>query len=86
MMPDDWLRNPLVAILQKPSVGHHSSSGIIFVISEAIPEIMPDNSQAPFWDRQAPVLGPSGTSFGIVRHQFLDLKLIFRVQKGAETV
>ena len=39
-----------------------------------------------FWDRQAPVLGSSGTSFGIVRHQFWDLTLIFRVQKGAETV
>ena len=32
-----------------------------------------------FWDCQAPVLGSSDTSFGIVRHQF-------RVQKGAETV
>jgi hypothetical protein len=30
-----------------------------------------------FWDRQAPVLGLSGTSFGIVRHQFWDFTLIF---------
>ena len=44
------------------------------------------DSQAPFLDCQAPVLGLSGTSFGIVRHQFWDLTLIFRVQKGAETV
>ena len=40
-------------------------SGIIFGISETIPAMVPD-------DRQAPVLGPSGTSFGIVRHQFWD--------------
>ena len=65
MMPDNWLRNPLVVVPQKPSVGHHSSSGIIFGISEAIPEIVPDDCQAPF-------LGPSSTSFGIVRHQFWD--------------
>ena len=30
-----------------------------------MPEMVPDNHQAP-------VLGPSGTSFGIVRHQFWD--------------
>ena len=40
-------------------------SGIIFGISETIPEMVPD-------DCQAPVLGLSGTSFGIVRHQFWD--------------
>ena len=79
MMPDDWLRNLLVVVLQKPSVGHHSSSGIIFGISEVIPEMVPDNRPAPF-------LGPSVTRFGIVRLQFLDITLIFRVQKEAETV
>ena len=40
-------------------------SGIIFGISEAILEIVPDKHQAP-------VLGPSGTSFRIVKHQFWD--------------
>ena len=40
-------------------------SGIIFGISEPVPEMVPDNRQAPF-------LGPSGTNFGIVRHQFWD--------------
>ena len=59
MMPDDWLRNPLVVVLRKPSVGHHSMSGIIFGISEAITEMVPDNCQTP-------VLGLSGTSFGIL--------------------
>ena len=44
---------------------YSQSSGIIFGISETIPEMVPDNRQAPF-------LGPSGTSFGIVRHQFWD--------------
>ena len=88
-------------VLQKPSVGHPSLSGIIFGISEPIPEIMPDNRLAPFlgppsnsfgmvrhqfWYRQAPVLVSSGTSFGIVRHQFWDLMLIFRIQKGVKTV
>ena len=43
----------------------HWSSGIIIGISEKIPELVPDNCQAP-------VLGPSGISFGIVRHQFWD--------------
>ena len=39
--------------------------GIIFGISEAIPEMVPDDHHAPF-------LGPSGTSFGIIMHQFWD--------------
>ena len=41
------------------------SSGIIFGISETIPEMVPV-------DRKAPFLGPVVTSFGIVRHQFWD--------------
>ena len=36
-----------------------------------------------FWDRQASILGSSGTSFGIVRHQFWDLTLILWSLKRA---
>ena len=54
-----WNR-PTKALSQPPLVVI-----IIFGISEAIPEMVPDDHQAPF-------LRPSGTSFGIVRHRFWD--------------
>ena len=65
----------LVVVLQKPSVGHHSSLGIIFGISEVIPEMVPD-------DREAPFLGQSGTSFEIVRHQFWDCQALVLGSSG----
>ena len=57
-MPDDQWPADMCSSVQQ-------ASGIIIGISEKIPEMVPDNCQAPF-------LGPSCTSFGIVRHQFWD--------------
>ena len=61
-MPENWLHR---RVQMSCTLLYSQSSGIIFGISETIPEMVPDNCQAPF-------LGPSGTSFGIVRHQFWD--------------
>ena len=60
IIPDNWLYRRVQLIC---TLLYSQLSGIIFGISENIPEMVPDN-------RQAPVLGPSRTSFGIVRHQF----------------
>ena len=54
-------------------------SGIIFGISENIPEMEPDDRQAPFLGPSGTILGSSGTSFGIIWHQFWDLTLFFGV-------
>ena len=57
-MPDDQWPADMYSSVQ-PGVRHH------YWDLRKIPEMVPDNCQAPF-------LGPSGTSFGIVRHQFWD--------------
>ena len=59
------LAHPYRRVQMSCTLLYSQSSGIIFGISETIPEMVPDNRQAPF-------LGQSGTSFGIVRHQFWD--------------
>ena len=82
-MPDDLLYRRVQLIC---TLLYSQLSGIIFGISEISQKWCLMIVRHQFWNRQAPVLGLSGTSFGIVRHQFWDLTLIFRVQKGAETV
>ena len=62
MMPDNWMYR---RVQMSCTLLFSHLSGTIFGISENIPETVPDN-------RQAPVLGPPGMSFGIVRHQFWD--------------
>ena len=58
MMPDDQWPADMCSSVQ-PGVRHH------YWDLKKISEMVPDLCQAPF-------LGPSDTSFGIIRHQFWD--------------